>query len=50
MPTVYTVYDVIIAECNLEPIVCLNCGSEEVTYHQYIGDAYCANCGKWQLD
>jgi hypothetical protein len=47
----YTVHDVIKAEHNLEPIVCLYCGSNEVTFHQYVcnGDAYCADCGKWQL-
>ena len=46
----YTVHDVIAAECNLEPMVCLYCGSNEVTYHQYIGDASCGDCGKWQLN
>jgi len=44
----YTVEDVIMAECNLEPIKCKFCGSLEVTYFQYIGDASCASCGKWQ--
>ena len=46
----YTIYDVIKTECNLEPLKCIFCGSHEVTYEQYVGDAYCANCGKWQLE
>ena len=46
----YTVHDVIAAECTLEPIVCLSCGSHEVTFYQYVGDAQCAECGEWQLD
>lgn len=46
----YTVHDILNAEINLEPLICLACGSHEVTFHQYIGDAYCANCGKWQLE
>lgn|GEM_PF-7000269 len=45
-----TIYDILEAGYNLEPLVCLFCGSEEVTYHQYIGDAYCASCGRWQID
>lgn len=44
----YSVYDIRAAECNLEPLGCLYCGGLEVTYHQYIGDAYCATCGRWQ--
>ena len=47
---VITVHDVIFAECNLEPITCLFCNSQEVTFNQYIGDAYCADCGEWQLE
>lgn len=46
----YTVEDVIAAEYTLEPLCCKHCGSREVTYHQYIGDAYCADCGRWQLE
>ena len=46
----FTVHDVIEAECNLEPIVCFNCGSLEVTFNQRIGDGYCGDCGEWQLD
>ena len=45
-----TIKDVQQAECNLEPLHCLNCDSTEVTYHQYIGDAYCSDCGEWQED
>ena len=44
----YTVDDIIHAECELTPLRCILCGSYEVTCHQYIGDAYCANCGNWQ--
>ena len=44
----YTIKDVQEAECNLEPLNCLHCDSTEVTYHQYIGDAYCSDCGEWQ--
>jgi len=46
----YTVEDVIQAECTLEPIKCKKCGGTNVTFHQYIEDAYCADCGTWQLD
>ncbi len=46
----YTVHNVIAAECTLEPMICLHCDGSEVTFDQYIGDAYCADCGKWQLE
>lgn len=46
----YTVHDVLAAECTTEPMVCLKCGSHEVTFHQYIGDAHCADCDTWQLE
>ena len=46
----YTVKDVLAAGFNLEPLHCLFCGSREVVFHQYISDAYCENCGKWQLE
>jgi DNA-directed RNA polymerase subunit RPC12/RpoP len=46
----YTVEDVIKAGYNLEPIKCKYCGSLEVTFLQYVGDAQCAGCGEWQLD
>ena len=45
----YDVQDVINAEYTLEPIKCRNCGSLEVTFDQYIGDAQCGTCGEWQL-
>lgn len=45
----YDVDDVIAAECNLEPIKCRFCGSFEVDFVQFIRDARCAMCGKWQL-
>lgn len=45
-----TVYDVINAECTLTPLTCIHCGSNEVEYHQYIGDGYCGDCGSWQLE
>ena len=46
----YDVQDVINAEYSLEPMICRYCGSLEVTYFQYVGDASCSNCGEWQLD
>ena len=49
METCYDVQDVINAECTLEPIKCRYCGSLEVDFNQYIGDAYCSHCGNWQL-
>lgn len=50
MNKVYDVQDVINAECTLEPMKCRHCGKiGEVTFHQYVGDAYCAECGKWQI-
>lgn len=48
MEKTYTVHDVIEAECNLEPLVCIYCGANEVTYHPHVGDGYCAMCGRWQ--
>ena len=45
-----SVQDVINAEINLEPLACVHCGSHEVTYHQYIGDAHCSECGEWQTE
>ena len=48
--TTYNVQDVINAECTLEPLKCRFCGSFEVTFVQYLGDAQCAECGKWQLE
>ena len=47
---VYDVQDVVDAECTLEPLVCRFCHSQEVTFYQYIGDAHCARCGRWQLE
>ncbi len=44
----YFVNDVINAGYNLEPLTCLNCNSQEVTFHQYVNDAYCSECGTWQ--
>ena len=47
----YTVQDVIMAECTLEPLQCVKCGAVgEVVYNQYIGDGSCQVCGEWQLD
>lgn len=46
----YTVYDVLQAEYTLEPLRCLFCGSTCVVFNQYIGDAYCEECGRWQLE
>jgi transcription elongation factor Elf1 len=48
---VYTVHDVIKAGYTLEPLKCIHCGHiGEVTFNQYIGDASCGMCGKWQLE
>jgi len=46
----YDVQDLIDAEINLEPIKCRYCGSLEVEFLQYIKDAHCPECGKWQLE
>ena len=46
----YSVEEVIAAECTLEPMKCKFCGSLEVTFLQYVGDAHCDECGTWQLD
>ena len=46
----YDVQDVINAGFTLEPIKCRFCGSLEVVFFQYIGDASCQECGKWQLE
>ena len=46
----YDVQDAIDLGYNLVPLVCRKCGSTEVTFNQYIGDACCDNCGEWQLD
>lgn len=47
----YTVFDVIRAECTLEPMICLHCGIVgETTYYATTGDACCEACGRWQLD
>ena len=45
----YQVEEILQAGYNLEPIVCQFCGSHEVVFDQYIGDAYCEACGRWQL-
>ena len=29
---------------------CKHCNNPELTYHQYILDSYCSNCGNWQED
>jgi ribosomal protein S27E len=49
MKKVYDVRDVINAEITLSPIKCRYCGSLEVTFNQYIRDASCGTCGKWQI-
>jgi hypothetical protein len=45
---IYTIADVQAAHITLEPLTCTFCGSQEVTYLQYIGDGQCATCGRWQ--
>ena len=47
---VYNVLNVLTAHCNLEPLACLNCGSQEVIFLQSVGDAICQDCNEWQLD
>lgn len=44
------VYDILAVEYNLEPLTCLYCDSHEVTFHQYANDAYCEECGRWQIE
>jgi len=47
----YTIEDIINAGCNLEPVKCIHCGHiGEVVFLQYVGDAICEICGKWQLE
>jgi recombinational DNA repair protein (RecF pathway) len=47
----YTVKDVKQAGYNLEPLRCRHCGKVgNVVYMQYIGDAQCENCGKWDSE
>jgi hypothetical protein len=45
----FSVDEVREAECTLEPMKCIHCDSLEVTFHQYVNDAYCADCGEWQF-
>lgn len=49
MQEVFDVQDVINAEYTLKPIKCRYCGSLEVVFMQYVGDAHCQACGRWQL-
>ena len=46
----YSVKDVQKAGYTLSPMKCKSCGSNEVTYNQGVGDAYCADCGNWQTE
>ena len=46
----FTVHDVIAAGYSLEPMVCLFCGSHEVSYNTVVSDAACSDCGMWQLE
>lgn len=50
MENYFSVAKVRAAECTLEPMNCIYCGSLEVTFHQYVNDACCAECGEWQVD
>ena len=45
----HTIFDVIEAQCTLEPIVCVHCGSTEVTFNQQLVNGQCADCGKDQI-
>ena len=44
----YFVNDVINSGHNIEPLTCLNCSGQEVTFNQHLNDAYCSECGTWQ--
>ena len=44
----YFINDVLKAGYNIEPLTCLNCSSQEVTFNQHLNDAYCSECGTWQ--
>jgi len=46
----YTIFDIQKAGYNLEPLRCIFCGAESITYMFGIGDAYCGYCGRWQLE
>ena len=46
----YFVEDVINSGYNIEPLTCLNCSSQEVTFNQHLNDAYCSECGTWQTE
>lgn len=46
----FTVQDVLLAQCTLEPLHCFHCEVPEVTFHPYVGDAFCAACGRWQME
>lgn len=49
--TAYTVRDVIAAECSLDPLTCVHCGTVgEVVFNQGVADGRCQVCGKWQLE
>ena len=51
MEECYDIQEVIDREYNLEPLKCRHCGHiGEVTFYQYVGDAHCAVCGRWQLE
>jgi len=47
---IFTIENIKQVGYNLEPLTsCIFCNEVgEVTYHQYVGDAFCSNCGKWQ--
>lgn len=47
----YSVRQVKKAGITLEPIKCKHCGKVgEVVYNQYIRDASCQTCGKWDSE
>ncbi len=47
----FDVQNVINAGFTLEPLRCRYCkATENVVFNQGVGDAYCENCGTWQLD
>ena len=50
MSKTYDVQDILDVGYNLEPLECRYCKSQEVEFLQYMGDAYCSSCGRWQLE
>ena len=44
----YTIAQAQQAHCNLEPLICSNCGHiGEVTYNSLLNAYHCGVCGEW---